>query len=253
MKPKLTMKTPKAQENSCFANYHLTVAEYGLWEHGRAISFKRGRLLFDGRKMAARFSGTGKDTFYRLAAQLVKKGWFEVVDDNTTKSGKRKRDRSGHYLATVYKVLSHEQWVSRYGSSTCPQNQTGDDDQSSDRDTSSPLDETRPVPESRHKSDGDLSDGSPSDANLIEGPVWKSRQVEEGSTLNVHGSARHPVAAPVAKSRQAVPSTKPQPHEVLAARRIVDGVDKPASLYAPWQPVEWAKQILAAQDGRNAD
>ena len=45
------------QENSCFAHYHMTIDEYGLWTHAREVSHDSGVFYFDGRKIAARFFG----------------------------------------------------------------------------------------------------------------------------------------------------------------------------------------------------
>jgi hypothetical protein len=244
---KMKMKTPN-QEKNCYANYHLTVAEYGLWEHSRTISFKRGRLLFDGRKMSARFSGTGKNAFYRLAAQLVKKGWFEIIDDNVTKSGKRKRDSHGHYLPTVYGVLNHEEWVNKHGFKACRHVEIDEEVQSPDQDTSSPQIGTRPVPETGHKSVAEPSDGKPSDANLIKDPVLKTGQVSKREdprgSLNVQ---RNPVP-PVPKVGQGVPGTRYSPEDIKLARDIDAGRLKPMGLNTH----SWVKEVLAAQEGRNA-
>jgi hypothetical protein len=237
-------------DKQCFANYHMTVAQYGLWEHARTISFKRGRLLFDGRKMAARFVGTGKDAFYLLAKQLTKKGWFEIIDENLDKKGRRKRDKNGHYLPTIYRVLSHDEWAEKYGANTCPQNATGDDDQSLNPDTSSPYIQTRPVPKTRHKSVGEHSDGDHSDANLIEEPVPKTRQVNPDKTLKVHDSARAD-ATPVPKSRQVVYGTQFGREEIFCAKEIAAGRMKPEGILT----AAWAKEVLksiAAQVGSNA-
>jgi hypothetical protein len=241
------MKT-KQQEVSCYANYHMTVAEYGLWEHARTISHTRGRLLFDGRKMSARFSGTGKDTFYRLAAQLVEKGWFEVIDANVTESGKRKRDSHGHYLPTVYHVLSHEEWAKKRGTKSCRHVEIDEEVQSSNHDTSSPQNATLRVPESRHKSVVEPSDGKPPVANLLKDPVPESRQVnkqeDRDKTLNV----LHNVARPVVIQGQAVHGTKYSAEEVQFARDIESGRRKPTGLNTN----SWAANVLKAQDGRNA-
>jgi hypothetical protein len=71
-------------------------------------------------------------------------------------------------------------------------------------------------------------------------------------TLNKHGSARQPVAAPSRKnSNTVVQVAKYQPHEVMAARRIVQGLDKPSTIYAPHQTMEWAEQVIESQAGKS--
>jgi hypothetical protein len=88
----------------CFAHHHLKPAEYGLLHLCRTLAGKSGILYFDGRKMAARFSGVSKDTVYRTAKSLVEKGWLEVM-----KSSRRRDD--GTMSPTHYRVLSHEEWA----------------------------------------------------------------------------------------------------------------------------------------------
>jgi hypothetical protein len=66
----------------CFAHYHMTPAEYGLWDVCRSLSHESGILYFSGRNVAARFKGLGKTGAYNLAASLVESGWFQILKDS---------------------------------------------------------------------------------------------------------------------------------------------------------------------------
>jgi hypothetical protein len=100
----------------CFSSQHLTTAENGLFDVCmRITSGGKTLLLFDGRKMAARFTGVSKDVVYRLTASLVKKGWLVPINGNS-----RKRNRStGMYDATRYQVIGHGDWVASHGTGQC--------------------------------------------------------------------------------------------------------------------------------------
>jgi hypothetical protein len=102
---------------TCFAHQHMTPAEYGFWQLCRDLSFKTGILYFDGRNMVNRFAGTrrnglSKDYFYGMADTLTTKKWFELVTE-------RKRGAGGRYTPSIYRVLSHEQFVSKHGAAHC--------------------------------------------------------------------------------------------------------------------------------------
>jgi hypothetical protein len=95
----------------------MTPAEYGFWQLCRDLSFKTGILYFDGRNMVKRFAGTrrnglSKDYFYSMADTLSEKKWFELVTE-------RKRGAGGKYMPSIYRVLSHEQFVSKHGAAQC--------------------------------------------------------------------------------------------------------------------------------------
>ena len=99
----------------------MTIDEYGLWTHAREVSHDSGVFYFDGRKIAARFFGTGKDRPYRIGKRLVRKGWFAVIRAP-------KRRKNGMYAPGEYYPLSHGEWVTKYGVEfcfTCPQIATG--------------------------------------------------------------------------------------------------------------------------------
>jgi hypothetical protein len=111
------------RENNCFAHYHMTIDEYGLWTHAREVSHESKVFYFDGRKIAARFAGTGKDRPYRIGKRLVRKGWFSVLRTP-------KRLKNGMFAPGEYYPLSHDEWINKNGTDfcfACPQTATGGD------------------------------------------------------------------------------------------------------------------------------
>ena len=100
----------------CYASQHLTLAESGLLDVCmRLTSGGKNALLFDGRKMAARFSGVSKDVMYRATASLVEKGWLIPINGN----GKKRNKATGMYDASEYRVMSHDVWVESHGTKQC--------------------------------------------------------------------------------------------------------------------------------------
>src|SRR5260370_662127 len=92
----------------CFANRHMTPEEYGLWDVSRSLSHKTGILYFDGREMAERFEDTTKNGIYRVARNLLRRGWYELISPAV-------RDkRTGLFCSTQYRVLSVEEWATRH-------------------------------------------------------------------------------------------------------------------------------------------
>src|SRR3989442_3549127 len=103
-------------KHRCYAQHHMTPAEYGLWDQCRALAHKSGVLFFDGRKMANRFKkerGSGFMTVYRLRDSLVLGGWLVKIENP------QPRRKNGTYTPTQYRALSHEQWVEKHGKHGC--------------------------------------------------------------------------------------------------------------------------------------
>lgn len=241
---------------SCYPNYHMTPLAYAVWSVSTSVSMRwEGKLYFDGRSMAARFKGATKESMYRAVKELVDGGWLEITETNLTSDGRRKRDSRGHYMVTVYKVVSHEDWVETHGATECAslEIKTGENapvlksilDQSRNQDTSSL--EIKTYVSGKH-----LSEEYVSEPHFSKEPVSKSRLVVKGETdtLTARDSAAQPVAAPVSKSRQVVQSTTGllpiQPHERTIAQAILDGRERSNSIYAPWRTKEWAMQLGVA-------
>lgn len=215
---------------NCFAHHHMTPAEYGFWQLCRDLSHKTGILYFDGRNMVKRFAGTrrnglSKNYFYSLLDRLTQSGWFEPIEE-------RKRNRAGLWTASVYRVLSHSEWVSKYGSDTCksepdeagtcPDNGTGkvspvliDTPSSPDRRPLQSRWTHDPVPLSGHnpidKSDKDNPMGQ-SDANPMDYACPTIRTGKSG-TAEEH-SAELQFVPPVPLSGQASTEYKAEPMEI---------------------------------------
>ena len=111
------MKTKMNNAVRCFAHVHMTLAEYGLWNLCRELSYKSGVLLLDGRNMAQRFADTSKDSIYRTINALAGKGWLVLLDP-------KKRGMGGQYDAARYKVLSHDDWTGLRGCAECIEQRT---------------------------------------------------------------------------------------------------------------------------------
>jgi hypothetical protein len=122
----------------------MTPAEYGFWQLCRDLSHKTGTLYFDGRNMAARFAGTprnglSKNYFYTLLKSMAKKGWFEEIKP-------RQRNRTtGMWIASVHRVLSHEEWVAKKGDAHCTSASEASPDSGTGVESPVLIDE-RPVP-----------------------------------------------------------------------------------------------------------
>jgi hypothetical protein len=82
----------------------------------------KNTLYFDGRKMAARFTGTTKDVIYRAVKRLVDAGWLRALNGQ----GKKSHKSTGQYEATQYQVLTHDQWIAKHGTKKCVQNDEDD-------------------------------------------------------------------------------------------------------------------------------
>jgi hypothetical protein len=107
MPPNVTEKNPESKRR-CFAHHFLTFEEYGLWVHAREVSAASGIFYFNGPAVAARFADQSKNTPYRIAAGLVKKGFFHVLK-------KAKRDKkTGIFRSTQYQPVSFEEWAEKY-------------------------------------------------------------------------------------------------------------------------------------------
>ena len=92
----------------CFANLHLTPEEYGLWEYLRSVSHSTGIAYLSGRRIASDFVDTNKNAIYRIIDRLFEKSWLEEFSAFY-------RTKSGMYVPRSAKVLTHDQWVVKYG------------------------------------------------------------------------------------------------------------------------------------------
>ncbi len=153
------MAKTQEKEFKCFANLHMTPAEFGFWEVCRSVTHKWDyHLIFDGRDIAENFDGIGKDVAYRLTKKLCNKGWFVCTK-------KPKQGQGGKYCSAEYKVLSHEEWADKHGTRHCrkPRTspvaemrmalETAPENQSRKREPSSRENANHPVAETRHSTE----------------------------------------------------------------------------------------------------
>jgi hypothetical protein len=99
----------------CYAQRHMSPAEYGFWDQCRKLAHSTRILHFDGRAMAKRFKqdrGSGYRTMYRLRDSLVEAGWLVEVDNNCRKT-------DGTFENKSYLVLSHAEWATAHGERDC--------------------------------------------------------------------------------------------------------------------------------------
>jgi hypothetical protein len=97
----------------CCTRQHLTLEEWGLLEDcTRLTCGGKNPFRLCGRMAAARFCQTGKNTIYRVVKLLEDKGWLVRISGGN-------RGKAGMYDPTVYKVISHEDWIKHEGRA-CP-------------------------------------------------------------------------------------------------------------------------------------
>ena len=72
----------------------------------------RGVFYRSDRRIAAEY-GIGRNRSARMIKTLQAMGWLEPVNKGA------KRKPSGHFASTLYRVLSHDEWVTKYGTDRC--------------------------------------------------------------------------------------------------------------------------------------
>jgi hypothetical protein len=196
------MATTSAPDNpgankTCFAHYHLTPEEYGLWTHARQLSHESAIFYFDGRKIANRFAKTGKNTIYRIGNNLIRKGWFVIVR-------KSKRLKNGMFSPGQYRPASHEEWAAKHRGectgleidttidSTSPGIGTGEDGTSPGIGNDLSQNQERPVLEPGHNIKG-LNIKGECKGEPTHTPVLDSNQHAEDEEEIDPSPASHPV------------------------------------------------------------
>lgn len=146
------MDNPK----QCFTHFHMTIEEYGLWNHARSLSHESGKFYLSGPKVALEFADTTRNTIYRIGQNLIEKKWFRVI---------RKRQRNpktGLWNPTIVYPLTHAEWVSENSNIMCipcPKSSMDESESTPDSRPSMPVSSTSmPVlkasmPENGNKSD----------------------------------------------------------------------------------------------------
>jgi hypothetical protein len=128
----------------CYSSHHLSFAETAVL--GVCLRLTCGGskpLHFDGRSVAARFTGESHQKVYRTVKGLEAKGWLI-----RRLGGHRVHAKNGLYAHIVYDVLDHEQWAMKHKGG-CRTVITGDYG-----DTNRPSSQVRHAPSSpvRHSS-----------------------------------------------------------------------------------------------------
>lgn len=97
----------------CFANCHMTPEEFGLWNYCRSVSHESGVVYLSGREIAKAFSGISKNVIYRIANQLIAKGWLRVL------AGYARNPKTGTLVPKKAYALDHSEWVAEYSAIEC--------------------------------------------------------------------------------------------------------------------------------------
>lgn len=99
--------------NNCFANCHMTPEEFGLWNYCRAVSYESKIVYLSGREVAKAFSGISKNVIYRIADQLVAKGWLRQLAPYS------RNPKTGTLIPKTVYALDHSEWVAQYSATDC--------------------------------------------------------------------------------------------------------------------------------------
>lgn len=180
----------------CHESHHLTLQQWGLLSVClKLTSGGKNKLFFDGRKMAARFSGMSKSTIYRIVAKLEEGGW--LVPQNATSGKTRKtqaRKPDGSYVPTEYTVLTHEAWAENNGTQQCLKSEGT---VPTDENGAVPTDENGPFPKQAlavpktdiSRSQNSASPFPPVGHSFIKDSSIKENSVEDSSVGSALGSA----------------------------------------------------------------
>lgn len=98
----------KKFEKRCYESQHMHPREWGLLNVLQRVTHGGKRtLFFNGRSIATWFSGVSKTTVYQSAARLVSEGWLVPLN----RAGKKRRPGTERYESTMYRVLTHTEWI----------------------------------------------------------------------------------------------------------------------------------------------
>lgn len=106
----------------CYANYHMSPEEYGLWTHLREISSRSDYVYYlDDRSIARRFQAS-KNSINRVRRSLAEKGWF---GKDFARGFQRAED--GRFQSQKATILSHDEWAQENSGRTtaCHEFKTG--------------------------------------------------------------------------------------------------------------------------------
>jgi plasmid stability protein len=91
----------------------MTPEEFGLWNYCRSVSYESKIVYLSGREVAKAFSGISKNVIYRIADQLVAKGWFRELSPYT------RNPKTGTLIPRRIYPLDHNEWVAQYSTIEC--------------------------------------------------------------------------------------------------------------------------------------
>jgi hypothetical protein len=91
----------------------MTPEEFGLWNYARSVSYESKIVYLSGREVAKAFSGISKNVVYRIADQLVAKGWFRELCPYS------RNPKTGTLIPRQVYALDHEEWVAECSATQC--------------------------------------------------------------------------------------------------------------------------------------
>jgi len=171
-----------AKAKQCFAHFHMTPEEYGLWYYCRCVSKISSTVYLSGREIAKEFEGVSKNVIYRIADNLTAKGWFRDL------APYHRNAKTGTLVPRTVYALTHEEWVAQYSDIGCrppksPVPKSGQDDPA-------PVPVTEPpVPKSGHSCPDSRTDLSRNQEQRIKEVETKD---ERKRVREAKGDTKHP-------------------------------------------------------------
>ncbi|MFZ1973858.1 MAG: hypothetical protein WAU89_13490 [Candidatus Acidiferrales bacterium] len=105
-------KAKKPAAPKCFANVHMTPAEYGVYCVINAVSYESDIFYNNRESLAECFAGRSPSTYKRIVESLVKKGWLVCIQEPA-------RTTTGFWTAAQYRIVESLEWHSLYGIKKC--------------------------------------------------------------------------------------------------------------------------------------
>lgn len=210
------MASPLAKfekKSSCHTQQHLSCAEFGLWEQYRKLSFTSGQLFEAVEHTAERFAEESRSSIYRLRSKLAKKGWLVIAK-------KSKRGKNGQLSPTIFRVLDHEEWVEKHGTTECrtpvPEVKLGGSSPVPEMKSTSSKSEIDPVPKVERRFEINHSEKK---AGL---KIPHSSSFDNFSLSDAEQNAQHVKQAPVPEMKQVGPEPVPKVKLVEGAPTLAD-------------------------------
>jgi hypothetical protein len=166
-----------AKAKQCFAHFHMTPEEYGLWYYCRCVSKLSSTVYLSGREIAKEFEGVSKNVIYRIGDSLTAKGWFRDL------APYHRNAKTGTLVPRTVYALTHEEWVAKYSDIGCrppkpPVPKSGRDDSAP-----VPVSES-PVPVAGHSCPDSRTDLSRNQEQRIKEVETKDKRKRERKANN---------------------------------------------------------------------